>query len=339
MSTDTTTALAPTNGTALAAPSKNKTVRDWLSTPSFRDEIAKALPKHCTPDRFLRVALTALLKTPKLADCTPASVCNALLSLSQFGLEPDGRRAHLIPYGNQCTLIVDWKGLAELILRSGLVSYLHASEVCENDLFDYDLGEVKKHTVDFKKPRGKVYAFYSLCKFRDGTAKADVMTLDEVKAIQARSKAGRSGPWITDFNEMGKKTVFRRLSKWLPLSPEIRAAVEVDDDVIDIEAKQQANAGGLASLVDLPAMPTEDGPPLTGGEKNVTDTALPEYTAQDREKVIEVLQNRILDSRISAEAMLKQAKAQGIVGEKFDGELFELPTADLVRIVENGGAK
>jgi recombination protein RecT len=222
-----------------------KTVREWLSSPAFKDEIAKALPKHCTPDRFLRVALTALVKTPKLADCTPASVCNALLTLSQFGLEADGRRAHLIPYGNVCTLIVDWKGLAELILRSGLVSYLHASEICQNDVFDYDMGEVKKHTVDFKKPRGDVYAFYSICKFRDGSAKADVMTLEEVKAIQARSKAGRAGPWVTDFIEMGKKTVFRRLSKWLPLSPEIREAVESDDDVIDLGPSPAARAEPL----------------------------------------------------------------------------------------------
>jgi recombination protein RecT len=331
MSTETSTAIAPTHNGALAAPSKTpRTVRDWLQSPAFKDEIAKALPKHCTPDRFLRVALTALVKTPKLADCTPASVCNSLLSLSQFGLEPDGRRAHLIPYGNQCTLIIDWKGLAELILRSGLVSYLHADTVCENDVFDFNMGEVTKHAVDFKKPRGAVYAFYSLCKFKDGTAKADVMTIDEVRAIQARSKAGRSGPWITDFNEMGKKTVFRRLSKWLPLSPEIRAVVENDDDVIDIDAKPQSSGGGLASLVEFPA---EETPALTEG------APLPEHTAQDRDRVLDVLKNQILDGKTSAAALLKKAKADGIVAEKFDGDLFELPTTDLVRIAEKGGVK
>jgi recombination protein RecT len=223
-----------------AVETKPTTVRGWLSSSSFKAEIEKALPKHCTPDRFLRVALTALTKTPKLGDCTPASVCSALLTLSQFGLEPDGRRAHLIPYGNQCQLIIDYKGLAELVLRSGLVSYLHADVVCENDVFDYNMGEVSRHSIDFKKARGKPYAFYALCKFKDGTTKADVMTLEEVEAIRARSKAGKSGPWVTDFNEMGKKTAFRRLSKWLPLSPEIREVVENDDDTIDIHAKPVA---------------------------------------------------------------------------------------------------
>lgn len=266
--TQTTSAIAPTDTGAVQAPKKPVTVRDWLSSDTFKAEVAKALPKHCTPDRFLRVALTALTTTPKLQNCTPASVCSSLLRLSQFGLEADGRRAHLIPYGDQCQLIVDYKGIAELVLRSGLVSYLHADMVCENDVFDYNLGEVQKHTINFKQPRGAAYAYYALCKFKDGTTKADVMTMEEVKAIQARSRAGRSGPWITDFNEMAKKTVFRRLSKWLPLSPEVREVIEKDDDVIDIDASSSAkpSAGGLASLVDLPPLPIEENAGATAQE-------------------------------------------------------------------------
>lgn len=338
---DPSSAVVPTQSGAVAAPSKPKTVRDWLSSDGFKAEIAKALPKHCTPDRFLRVALTALTKTPKLAECTPASVCSSLLSLSQFGLEPDGRRAHLIPYENrkrgivECQLIIDYKGIAELVLRSGLVSYLHADVVCENDVFDYNMGEVTKHVIDFKKPRGKPYAFYAICRFKDGSTKADAMTMEEVKAIQARSRAGGNGPWITDFNEMGKKTVFRRLSKWLPLSPEIRAAVENDDDVIDVDAKPSAsNAGALAALVDSPGMPTDEPQNVTGNGEQ-----LPEYTAADRDRVVGVIEARILDGSTTQAAILKQAKADGIVAKDFGGDLFELPTADLVRIAEKGGAK
>ncbi len=234
---------APTN--ALATAKAPKTVKDWLSSDGFKAEIQKALPRHLTPDRFLRVALTALNKTPKLADCTPSSVLGAMLSLSQFGLEPDGRRAHLIPYGKECQLIIDYKGIVELVLRSGLVSKIHADVVCENDVFDYDRGEVKKHNIDLRKPRGAVYAFYAICTFKDGTEKADVMTLEEVNAIRARSRAGRAGPWVSDYNEMGKKTVFRRLSKWLPLSAEIRDAMEKDDDVIDLVPRQTARAEPL----------------------------------------------------------------------------------------------
>jgi len=217
-------------------PKRALTIRDQIESPKFREEIAKALPKHLTPDRFIRVAVSALTRTPKLKECEPVSLFGALLTLSQLGIEPDGRRAHLIPFENrrrgcvECQLIIDYKGLAEMAMRSGVVSYLHADVVCDADIFEENMGEIIAHKIDRRKPRGEVYAVYAICKFKDGTAKAEVMSSEEVEAIRKRSKAGNSGPWITDWNEMAKKTVFRRLSKWLPLSPEFRDAVEADDE-------------------------------------------------------------------------------------------------------------
>ena len=227
------------------APKRILTIRDQLESPKFRDEIAKALPKHLTPDRFIRVAVSTLTRTPKLKECEPVSLFGAMLTLSQLGIEPDGRRAHLIPFENrrrgcvECQLIIDYKGLAEMAMRSGVVSYLHADVVCDADIFEENMGEIVAHKIDRRKPRGEVYAAYAICKFKDGTAKAEVMSADEIEAIRKRSRAGNSGPWITDWNEMAKKTVFRRLSKWLPLSPEFRDAVEADEEpAAPIEVRQ-----------------------------------------------------------------------------------------------------
>ena len=111
------------------------TLKQTLSGPAMREQFARALPKHLSPERFCRIAITALTRTPKLADCTQESLMKCLLDLSAFGLEPDGRRAHLIPYKDQCTLVIDWKGLAELAMRSGIIAKLHADVVCENDEF------------------------------------------------------------------------------------------------------------------------------------------------------------------------------------------------------------
>ena len=231
-----TTQMPATQPAQAPAVRKPATIRDHIESPAFSEAIAKVLPSILPPERFVRIAVTALIKTPKLAECEQGSLLNSLLQLAQYGLEPDGRRAHLIPYGKQCQLVIDYKGIAELALRSGLVSYLHADIICEHDAFEYDLGEIKTHKVDFKKPRGEMYAAYAICRFKDGTVKADVMHKDEIDAIRKRSRAGSSGPWVTDYNEMAKKTVFRRLSKWLPLSPEVRDAVEKDDDVIDVQS-------------------------------------------------------------------------------------------------------
>jgi hypothetical protein len=106
--------------------------------------------------------------------------------------------------------------------------------VCENDEFSYNKGQIERHVIDYKKPRGAVYCVYSICRFKDGTEKAEVMGTEEVEAVRSRSKAANAGPWVTDWREMSKKVVFRRLSKWLPLSPEFRDAIEADSEAIDV---------------------------------------------------------------------------------------------------------
>lgn len=232
------TSVAPPAKTTVAPKAQPPTIKSLLEGESFKLQVAKTLPTHLKPERFLRVAMTAIMRTPKLAECDHASFFKALLDLSSMGLEPDGRRAHLIPFNNnkrncvECQLIIDYKGLVDLAQRSGLISNLHADVVCENDQFSYNMGEVEFHRIDFKQERGEPYAAYAICTFKDGTKKAEVMSMHEIDAIRKRSKAANAGPWVTDYNEMSKKTVFRRLSKWLPLSPEYRDAVEKDADVL-----------------------------------------------------------------------------------------------------------
>ncbi|MFZ5989852.1 MAG: recombinase RecT [Bacillota bacterium] len=214
---------------------KQLTIRELMESEVFKVQIARALPRHLTADRFVRVALTTLIRNPKLQQCTQASFFNALLTLSQLGIEPDGRRAHLIPFENrknnttECQLIIDYKGLAELAYNTNQVSFIHADVVCENDDFEYDKGQIKKHIIDLKTTRGNPYAAYAIVKMKDGTEKCEVMTEEEIEKIRKRSRAAEVGPWVTDWNEMAKKTVFRRLSKWIPLSPEQKEAIEVAD--------------------------------------------------------------------------------------------------------------
>jgi recombination protein RecT len=251
------------------------TLRQHLEGPAFIDAVKKALPRHLTPDRFIRVALTAITKTPKLAQCDQASFFSALLTLSQFGLEPDGRRAHLIPFENrkrgvvECQLIIDWKGLAELAMRSGIVSTLHADVVRAGDTFVYSMGVLENHIpfflrTDASKPgdAGEIIAAYATAQMKDGGRKTEVLSIGEVNAIRARSRAGQSGPWVTDYAEMAKKTAFRRLSKWLPLSPEFRDAVEVESDIelapINVTTVNDRLADGLAAMIEAGAPADSD---------------------------------------------------------------------------------
>jgi len=80
----------------LAKPAPKNDLRSFIAGDAFKQQVALALPQHMTPDRFARVALTALTKTPKLLDCTRESLLRCLMDCSQLGLEPDGRHAHFV---------------------------------------------------------------------------------------------------------------------------------------------------------------------------------------------------------------------------------------------------
>ena len=84
----------------VASNQKQLSIRDHLESPELLAEIEKALPSHMSAERMARVAITAMMRTPDLAKCTQASFFKCLLDLSSWGLEPDGRRAHLIPFRN-----------------------------------------------------------------------------------------------------------------------------------------------------------------------------------------------------------------------------------------------
>lgn len=233
---------------------------EQVQSDKFRASLAAVAPKHMTPDRIVRVTFAAMRRTPDLMKCTPQSVCQCLMDLTASGLEPDGRLAHLIPFRNnkanvyECQLVVDYKGLAELAYRSGEVHRIHADVVHRHDLFEYDRGEIQRHVpwylrqdqVPPPEDGGDVFAVYCEVELKSGARKAEVMSVAEVKKIQAQSRAGRSGPWVTHWEEMAKKTAFRRVAKWIPLSPEKQTALHRDDE---FQFQRQAVEASTAETV------------------------------------------------------------------------------------------
>lgn len=228
----------PNQSTAVAVqekPVQDMTARELLSSQYLSQQAAKALPGIFAPERFMRVTLTAFNKNPKLLDCTPASIASVVLQCAQFGIEPDGRHAHIIPYKNEAQLQLDYKGLVTLVRRSGEISTIHADVVRKGDVFKVNLGRIVAHEVDYSSAAGEVYAVYATATLKDGSTQSVVLRKDEVDAIAARSRSvqaakqyGKTTPWDTDWAEMAKKTAFRRLTKWLPLSYEAAEIVDKD---------------------------------------------------------------------------------------------------------------
>jgi recombination protein RecT len=219
---------------------KKAQIRTLLQGPEFKAQISRVLPRAMSPERFARIALTATQRNPKLLDCTQESLFQCLLDLSAIGLEPDGRRAHLIPFADKCTLIIDYKGIVEILRRNGDIKYLHCDVVGESDLFQVSYGCRGEliHEPNVRN-RGKIYAAYSYITTSSGINEWEVMNVEEIESIRKRSRSANAGPWVSDWNEMAKKTVFRRHSKTLPLSAESREAIEKDDELDQAESPEQ----------------------------------------------------------------------------------------------------
>jgi recombination protein RecT len=210
-------------------------------------ELRRAVPRGIDPQRFARVALTTFQQVPALLDCTPASLMGSMMQAAAWGLELDPvlGQAYLVPYRDRCQLIIGYQGLIELARRSGEVRNVIARAVYERDAFRYRFGidERLEHEPHPGSEPGALTFVYAVATFTDNAKAFDVMSLADVEKIRERSAAKNSGPWKTDYEAMAKKTVIRRLCKYLPKSIELAQALHLDE---------QADRAEQALTIDIP---------------------------------------------------------------------------------------
>lgn len=221
----------------------------------YKSQVAAALPKHINPDRMCRIALTCYRMTPLLAKCTPESVFAAIVQAAQLGLEPGlNGQAYLVPYWNnkksayECQLIPGYRGLITLARNTGQIESVTVQIVYSNDTADLALGtnEHITHKPALTGDRGDPLWLYCICNFKDGGRAIELMTWSQIMKIRERTKSrdkqgNITGPWVTDIEEMARKTLVRRASKYWPMSVELATANALDD----------AAARGAAQNIDI----------------------------------------------------------------------------------------
>lgn len=260
----------------------------------MKDQMAMALPKHITPERMVRVALTAVQNTPKLLECNRNSLLMAVLRSAQLGLEPDGilGQAYLIPFKRNfkdengawqntmdVQLIVGYKGLIDLARRSGEVSNIIAKEVYANDEFVVDFSQDIPfvHKPKLASDRGEVKFFWAMARFKDGGFHWDYMTKQEVESIRDKGQGKANAVWKDHFIEMGKKTMIRRIAKYLPMSVQ---KATITEDLIEAGKSFSTNDFGDIVINHDEILDTPDDSP-----KNKGTEALKEKLGHKKEPV------------------------------------------------------
>ena len=242
--------------------------------------IAQVAPKHLTADRMVRLAMLAVSKQPKLAECSGMSILKSMMVASELGLEPGGALGHgyLVPYRvnqakrgeparwvNECQFIAGYRGLAKLARNSGEIEIVEAHPVYPGDKFVVRRGTVSElvHEPDYLSgnDRGdKAVCYYALARYKSGAVQYEVMTRAQIETIMRSTQSkGDYGPWLDHFDEQARKTCIRRLAKSLPLESEkhkdLLRALEVsdarDEGDVDIEIPVDVVA------VEEPASPND----------------------------------------------------------------------------------
>lgn len=221
--------LTATKETTIAEK-KPKTIFDIIQAGA--KQFATALPKHINTDRFVRIAITTIRQNPKLAQCSQESLLGALMVSAQLGLEPGTLgQCYLIPYGRECQFQIGYKGMIELLRRSGQLKDIYAYSVYENDDFEitYGLDRNLIHKPNLEN-KGNFLGCYCVAILKDGAKAFEYMTKEEIETHAKKfSKTFGNGPWKTDFEAMSHKTVVKKMLKWLPLSVEFLENIEKDD--------------------------------------------------------------------------------------------------------------
>jgi len=275
------------------------TVRSLLE--KSKPQLAMALPKHITPERMLRVALTSVQRNPKLLECTPTSLLGAIFQAAQLGLMPDGTtgESYLIPFRNnkkngvmEVQFMPGYRGLLQLARRSGQISTFTARVVHAKDKFKVRLGlnpTLEHEPYDGPDDPGDLTYAYAIAHMKDGGIQWDYMNRREIEDIRKRSKSAGSGPWITDFDEMAKKTIIRRIAKLLPCSVEMQTAVSLD------EMAERDIPQDLGALIDMQEADVVEEP--TNGGIPAHDPETGEITEQAESPKPSVTPTLIIDPK------------------------------------------
>ena len=210
-----------------------------LALPSVSD----ALPKDFNKARFVQNAVALMQDNKDLAKYPQAQIVPGLLKGAYLGLDFFNKECYLIPYGSDLQFQVDYKGSIKLAKKYAVrpVDEIYARIVRDGDEFSEEVKD-NEPVINFKpKPfnNGKIIGAFAVCQYKDGGAKVEVMSIEQLDAAKRMSKAQTGTAWKFFAEEMYKKTVIRRLCKGIPIELEnsTQEALMHDDTIIESEGR------------------------------------------------------------------------------------------------------
>lgn len=217
--------------------------------PDIKDEEVK---------RYRLMIENEIRRQPKIMECTPGSFFNCLLQIVQLGLSPlqHNQHAYFIPYENKkdgttiCQLQMGWRGLVYLARCNPDITNIWSTVIYKDDDFTIFQGtnpRIEHHAQITNRNDKDIIGVYACVSYKNGVTSFEFMNREQCEMIKARSQAAKFGssPWATDFGEMCRKTVIKRLCKQLPYNEKLNQALDSDNEeerVINPEADHKISS-------------------------------------------------------------------------------------------------
>jgi len=221
----------------------------------YKDNIIEVLPKHITPERMVQMVSYIIAKNPEIANCTIQSIIGAMIQTSILGFIPSDSLGlcYYVPYsqknkdGSYSKVVqfqIGYKGFIDLARRSNEVKTIYAEVVYSSDVFEFELGlnPILRHVPDFESKRtdNDIVYVYAVAHYVNGGFNFVVLTKNEIEKLRLRSPMQKdsnnpSYTWKTDYPAMSKAKAIKQLSKYLPLTIDIKTALTADETVLKLD--------------------------------------------------------------------------------------------------------
>lgn len=256
----------------------------------LKPQLELALPKHLSTDRMARLALTAFSSNQQLQRCTHLSIAASMMTAAALGLEPGVNGAgYLIPYKDTCTFVPGWKGLVDLVSRSGRGT-VYTGVIFKDQKYTFTDGArrdlVIHNETDLNDPEDITHA-YAIGWVRD--AQMPIIELWSVAKITKHrnkyNKVGQRHYSFRDWEMYCRKVPLLQVLKYMPSSIEMANAIAVTNS---------AETGLGATIVDGIVIENEEAQEarrtVDRGTAETVDTGTGEITQQAEEQVTEEVQ-------------------------------------------------
>lgn len=241
----------------------------------LKPQLALALPKHMNADRMARLALTAFSTSKQLQECDPKSIAGSIMTAGQLGLEPGVNGAgYLIPYKSTCTFVPGWKGLVDLVSRSGRGT-VYTGVIFNDQKYTFKDGAHRDliiHNETNLDDENDITHAYAIGWVKDAAMPIiELWTVEKIRKHREKyNKVGNQHYSYKNWEMYCRKIPLLQVLKYMPTSIELNNAI----------AASNAAEEGRGVIIEDGIVVEIDGEPVSGADAGPKPEkkALPECT-------------------------------------------------------------